>query len=1033
MFLREEKTTTRESLNVVSQKLEIGINLLEYDGDNLNGRQKNGYFKSRRVDMKSNKKIFNIFIELVLHASHYFIKCDIPISKYALENYNEIKHLDNWNLVVNKFKNVIRNESVCMQSGKLVKYLLDNKHIYLRKYPTDTLLEINLENEGNLICDDSKKEELDKINEPILKEIIRVRTAKQLNKEKNPSDKKFIKKVKYEDKEYEVAIPRMLYRLKYIHRMGMFTAIDYLNKYSYKDRVQVLEEIDEILDLSNYRNITVLREWPKFAIQKNTVKKPAFIKKEKYKLFTVYRTRQYGWWKPLQLERYHRRIYVDIETTTQGNNWKDGKNLRNKHIPFLVCGIEENGNTYKSMGPNCIKDFLDQLTGRNWMIIIHNLSYDGRFLIPALTEHDFGIFPGSKILTASGWYENEKSKEIIHFKFKDSYRLLPMKLSAMPKTFGIKNIEKEIMPYTLYTPETLKRDYVSIKEALKSLHIKDHKQFLTNIDKWNLIVDRDNVYHMKYAQIYCQQDCLVLKKAYNCFRHNIYGLTQLDIDTILTLPALSENSFIENGCYRGCYFLSRHQQEFFRQVIPGGVVMSANNEPLHIKGCIEDFDCTSEYPSAVVETGGVLKGKPKWFDTSFFGSPDNHLDEFDLEEIVENGGGWFAKCVINSIEIKRKFPLSSTLTDEGIRDYNDNPKEIVLSHIAYEDLIQYQHANIDIKYGYYFNEGRNNKIVQTMTQYFNERLKAKKNKNKGLSTCFKLIMNTQYGKCIQKSINTQRTLINANELDYQIINKIGVFKSAIKLSDSEWYLFERKKTLKEFNKKSDYTLCHFGAEILATAKRIMNRVMTLAEDNGINIYYTDTDSMHIDNSNNQIKKLAKLFSHKYPQYKPLIGKTLSQFHTDFSCTNPYYKVLHSIEFITFGKKCYVDKLKCQHKTIKECKEEGLSLKGISLNDFGKKIEYDYHFRMKGIPHDSVLEQLKISEFIDQKEDDLINKYEIKNKFKNVLDIYLYLYKKKKYKTNDPHIVFNLLANGKPSFEMGKDFQIKSRTEFFRKI
>jgi len=30
------------------------------------------------------------------------------------------------------------------------------------------------------------------------------------------------------------------------------------------------------------------------------------------------------------------------------------------------------------------------------------------------------------------------------------------------------------------------------------------------------------------------------------------------------------------------------------------------------------------------------------------------------------------------------------------------------------------------------------------------------------------------------------------------------------------------------------------------SKRIMNEVMCLAEDLGIEIYYTDTDSMHID-------------------------------------------------------------------------------------------------------------------------------------------------------------------------------------------
>ena len=36
-----------------------------------------------------------------------------------------------------------------------------------------------------------------------------------------------------------------------------------------------------------------------------------------------------------------------------------------------------------------------------------------------------------------------------------------------------------------------------------------------------------------------------------------------------------------------------------------------------------------------------------------------------------------------------------------------------------------------------------------------------------------------------------------------------------------------------------------GIEVLSWSKRIMNEVMCLAEDLGIDIYYEDTDSMHL--------------------------------------------------------------------------------------------------------------------------------------------------------------------------------------------
>ena len=57
----------------------------------------------------------------------------------------------------------------------------------------------------------------------------------------------------------------------------------------------------------------------------------------------------------------------------------------------------------------------------------------------------------------------------------------------------------------------------------------------------------------------------------------------------------------------------------------------------------------------------------------------------------------------------------------------------------------------------------------------------------------------------------------------------------------------------------------------------MNKVMCLADDHGINIYYTDTDSIHIDEAG--VEPLAKLYEEKYEQ--KLIGKQLGQFHCDF--------------------------------------------------------------------------------------------------------------------------------------------------------
>ena len=88
----------------------------------------------------------------------------------------------------------------------------------------------------------------------------------------------------------------------------------------------------------------------------------------------------------------------------------------------------------------------------------------------------------------------------------------------------------------------------------------------------------------------------------------------------------------------------------------------------------------------------------------------------------------------------------------------------------------------------------------------------------------------------------------------------------------------------------------------------MNKVMCLADDNNINCYYQDTDSIHMDED--QVQPLAELFEQKYNQQ--LIGKKLGMFHSDFEFEG--MKDIRSIGLITLGKKSYIDKLEGTDKT-----------------------------------------------------------------------------------------------------------------------
>ena len=134
----------------------------------------------------------------------------------------------------------------------------------------------------------------------------------------------------------------------------------------------------------------------------------------------------------------------------------------------------------------------------------------------------------------------------------------------------------------------------------------------------------------------------------------------------------------------------------------------------------------------------------------------------------------------------------------------------------------------------------------------------------------KEIMNSMYGKTILKPIETETVVKTEQDYHKYVSFNYNYIQSSIKVGD-RYYIKKIKTILNHFN------YAHCGVEILSTSKRIMNEVMTLAEDLGLSIWYQDTDSMHINYE--EVELLAKGFNHTYN--RDLIGDEMSQFHIDF--------------------------------------------------------------------------------------------------------------------------------------------------------
>jgi hypothetical protein len=345
----------------------------------------------------------------------------------------------------------------------------------------------------------------------------------------------------------------------------------------------------------------------------------------------------------------------------------------------------------------------------------------------------------------------------------------------------------------------------------------------------------------------------------------------------------------------------------------------------------------------------------------------------------------------------------------------DNPKYYSqLDKVGLEDAIKFQGIKYEIIRGYYFNEGHNDKINDVITYIFNQRLKLKniiyyteneenktieytfddqifeQNKemltNKGIKftvgnaaeLTYKLIMNNAYGKSIMKTIETETKLFTKeNEFNIFIernYNWISDYNKYGKNNDKY-----KVKVIKKLN--DHFNICHVGVEILSMSKRIMNEVMTLAEDNKLKIYYQDTDSMHIEEQNIEI--LEKNFKEKYN--RELIGKLMGQFHSDFDLKGA--DDVYASRSIFLGKKSYIDELK-----------------GVDKNG---KIKTGYHIRMKGVPNSCIEYTTK------------------KLKLNNPFELYEKLLK-------GDSVEFDLTESGnKANFEFTKDYKIKTKTSFSR--
>ena len=346
-----------------------------------------------------------------------------------------------------------------------------------------------------------------------------------------------------------------------------------------------------------------------------------------------------------------------------------------------------------------------------------------------------------------------------------------------------------------------------------------------------------------------------------------------------------------------------------------------------------DFDAVSLYPSAIARLYAFW-GAPEYLPEDFVNKDVRWLlasTALEAEQPTEVHplSGFTISCKIKRLGKELKFPLLCYKEDGKCKWTNSaRPDQVVvINEIDARMLVKFHEADIEVIDGYVWKGGKDFSCQSAVKNLFDLRKQAKAI-GSPLQEAVKLILNSAYGKSVLKMINKEKHYVPPTELEGFLKKHASSVLEYYKTAGRLYCVEVRTQYFDQVNDGEPELYPNWwGARILSMSKMIMAEVMCLAEDIGVEIYYTDTDSMIMDNENgNALVALGDAFEEHY--HRKLIGNDLGQFHSDFalpgSVETPY-----GSEGIFIAKKIYAVKL-------------------VGKNKDGEPIE-GFHLRMKGVP------------------------------------------------------------------------------------
>ena len=703
---------------------------------------------------------------------------------------------------------------------------------------------------------------------------------------------------------------------------------------------------------------------------------------------------------------------IDFEATTD----------EDKHKPFFggVCLNDMPVQMYRS---NFVKQIIHYLTtnatvydcGNSYCyhcnnggykkikIYAHNLRYDLSFIVHKLGFQDYiGSNTSCKGFISRKWG--------VELEFHDSCSIIPMKLEKFAETFNLPNYKKGICPYNAYNQDTVDLDSIPLAYALTGFHKaitqKTRQEFILAANDGYLspgmgrtidLKDESTWYtteeiseqtfsHMAYNHDYCVQDIEVLRAGLKAMEKMVKKEIDMDIKEEWTIPGLAQNYFKKSGVFDGVKGVRRQLRRYLTRQCHGGKTMLGNNEMRVIEGgYIVNIDGRSLYPSAMEEMGGLLKGEAKLI-------PEEWLTPKDGYKKLREQDGYFIDIQILNVPTYLQLPLIRYLDKKGVCQYRNTYRgRMEVCKPILEGLEEHHDMEPGIDFiilpgGCYYDEGRNDSLVEAIQHLYATRRDYKKMEPVNpAEIIYKLLMNAGYGKMMQRVFDKKCKYVADRKEASKVVAYDGTHVISVRDVDDGGCIVETRKPNQDY-----YNYAHCAAEILGVSKIIMARVTTLADQLGIAIYYTDTDSIHMDGTN--VEGLEDAFEKKYG--KKLMGSDLGQFHCDFEVNDPELDPnydLHATYAVYLGKKSY-------YELVPYLTKSG-------------ELRYFHNVKLKGVPRGAV--------------DAAANEIG-KDDHMKYFALYSYMY------LGNP-VDFDLLEDVCPRFIKNTDYTMSSKKEFVRQL